>query len=78
MIYSKKKIQHEMLSDLPRTALYQKAIETHKDAIKDKIVMDIGCGTGILSLFCAKAGAQKGFSFLLIQTRINNHTKKKN
>lgn len=46
-----------MLKDVVRTKSYRDVIYKNKFLIKDKIVLDVGAGTGILSLFCAKAGA---------------------
>jgi len=42
-----------------RTKGYMNAILDNKDVFQDKIVLDVGCGTGILSLFAAKAGARQ-------------------
>ncbi|CAH8262767.1 unnamed protein product [Arabidopsis lyrata] len=55
--YSHFGIHEEMLKDVVRTKCYQDVIYKNKFLIKDKIVLDVGAGTGILSLFCAKAGA---------------------
>lgn len=57
--YSHFGIHEEMLKDQVRTNAYLKAIEQNKHLIEGKIVLDVGCGTGILSLFCAKFGNAK-------------------
>lgn len=40
-----------------RTEAYRDAILGNSELLKGKRVLDLGCGTGILSLFSAKAGA---------------------
>jgi len=47
-----------MLSDEIRTNAYKNSILKNMHLFKDKIVLDVGCGTGILSIFAAKAGAK--------------------
>jgi protein arginine N-methyltransferase 1 len=51
-------IHEEMLKDQVRTMSYKNAIYQNSHLFKDKIVLDVGCGTGILSMFAAKAGAR--------------------
>lgn len=51
-------IHEEMLKDESRTLSYKHAILRNRDLFKDKIVLDVGCGTGILSMFAAQAGAK--------------------
>lgn len=51
-------IHEEMLKDEVRTLSYRSAILKNKALFKDKVVLDVGCGTGVLSMFAAQAGAK--------------------
>jgi len=51
-------IHEEMLKDEVRTITYRNSMYNNKHLFKDKIVLDVGCGTGILSMFAKKAGAK--------------------
>eukprot|EP00252_Welwitschia_mirabilis_P014144 TRINITY_DN3118_c0_g1_i1.p1 TRINITY_DN3118_c0_g1~~TRINITY_DN3118_c0_g1_i1.p1 ORF type:complete len:402 (-),score=66.55 TRINITY_DN3118_c0_g1_i1:416-1621(-) len=60
--YSHVGIHEEMIKDRVRTDTYRTAILQHRDVIQGKVVVDVGCGTGILSIFCALAGARKVYA----------------
>ena len=57
--YGHLSIHEVMLRDKPRTTTYQQSLMKNASLFKDKVVLDIGCGTGILCMFAAKAGAKK-------------------
>jgi protein arginine N-methyltransferase 1 len=71
--YSHFGIHEEMLKDEVRTLSYKNSIVNNKHLFKDKVVLDVGCGTGILSMFAAQAGAKMVIgidcSEILIQAR---------
>ncbi|EDS34735.1 arginine n-methyltransferase [Culex quinquefasciatus] len=55
-------IHRIMLTDKPRQDAYQQAILGHRDLFEGKTVLDVGAGTGILSVFCAQAGAKRVYA----------------
>ncbi|PKI85980.1 type I protein arginine methyltransferase [Malassezia vespertilionis] len=59
--YAGHDIHQTMISDTARTLSYAQFILSPENAhlLRGKTVMDVGCGSGILSLFCARAGAKQ-------------------
>lgn len=56
--YNHHGIHEEMLKDEVRTKSYRDSIYQNGHLFKDKVVLDVGCGTSILSMFAVKAGAK--------------------
>ncbi|XP_064545390.1 protein arginine N-methyltransferase 1 [Drosophila montana] len=56
--YSHFGIHYEMLSDKVRTSSYRAALMQNQKYLHGKSVLDVGCGTGILSIFASQAGAE--------------------
>ncbi|XP_048882501.1 protein arginine N-methyltransferase 6 [Brienomyrus brachyistius] len=60
--YSDVTIHEEMIADSVRTDTYRLGITRNGHVIQGKVVLDVGAGTGVLSIFCAQAGARKVYA----------------
>ncbi|XP_076052499.1 arginine methyltransferase 4 isoform X2 [Oratosquilla oratoria] len=60
--YSYLSQQQNMMQDYIRTGTYQRAILSNLADFKDKVVLDVGAGSGILSFFAAQAGARRVYA----------------
>ncbi|XP_061548761.1 protein arginine N-methyltransferase 2 isoform X2 [Phycodurus eques] len=63
----------EMLSDKSRTEAYRRVIVNNSASLHRKVVMDLGCGTGIMSLFCAQL-AQPAAVYAVEASSMVEHT----
>ena len=52
-------IHSTMIKDKVRTEAYKTYIMDNSHLFKDKVVLDVGCGTGILSIFAVRFGGAK-------------------
>ncbi|KAJ7119821.1 protein arginine N-methyltransferase [Mycena epipterygia] len=60
--YEENDIHAVMIQDKVRTSTYAQFILTNPSLFRDAVVLDVGCGTGILSLFAARSGAKRVFA----------------
>lgn len=54
--------QQNMMQDFIRTSTYQRAMLQNNTDFHDKVVIDVGAGSGILSFFAVQAGAKKVYA----------------
>ncbi|XP_030006236.1 histone-arginine methyltransferase CARM1 isoform X1 [Sphaeramia orbicularis] len=54
--------QQSLLQDYLRTATYQRAILLNDIDFRDKVVLDVCCGSGVLSFFAVQAGATRVYT----------------
>lgn len=54
--------QQNMMQDYIRTSTYQRAILSNLEDFQNKIILDVGAGSGILSFFAVQAGARKVYA----------------
>lgn len=54
--------QQNMMQDFVRTSTYQRAMLENRADFHDKVVLDVGAGSGILSFFAVQAGAKKVYA----------------
>lgn len=56
--YSSIELHMDMIVDEARTGAYRQALERLGSHLRDRVVLDVGAGTGVLSVFAARAGAR--------------------
>lgn len=54
--------QKDMLEDQNRMTAYNNAVRLNPDSFKDKVVLDVGTGSGVLAMWAAQAGAKKVYA----------------
>ncbi|KAM6893537.1 histone-arginine methyltransferase CARM1-like [Xenentodon cancila] len=54
--------QQSLLQDYLSTATYQRAFLANEADFKDKVVLDVCCGSGVLSFFAVQAGASRVYA----------------